>query len=649
MSTRESAHRRFAFGKFTLDVDRGALQLAGTDVALRPKSYAVLCHLVERHGCLVTRDELLYAVWGHTAVTDGVLTQCLLDIRRATGDDAQQIVRTVRGRGYLFNAPVMELPGDEPDDDGKDVSESVPFDRPIHYGYGGRPRWRFAAGIAALAVIGVAVLIIVAVRVGTEPGVAVEDAPTHRKASIAVLPFANVSGDPSQGYFADGLTDELLNSLTVIDELRVISRTSSFAVDPSRPLREVAATLGVDHILEGSVRRVGDRIRVTAQLIDAKSDSHLWSEGYDRELTLENILQIQEEIALAVVGALQVTLFTRASPSSRSDGPGNLAALDLYHEGMFFVRQIETGQAEHPSTFHQAIEKLEASIEADPDWAPSHAALGEVYHFWKDFGDPATKLRIAKAHIMDAIGLDDAYASAYTSLGYILTVEGDYDGAMRAYDRSISLGGRWPAGGAWGRAILLQALGRYGEAVEEYRVALAQDPLSVSIRRQLVNAYYCAGRYAEVIDSAVAVLGIEPHSPHVEVVLATAQARTGNLEKGLEIADALAERIETEEPFALLFALAGQEARARAALDELDKNERDWDSSVLLQFMVPAALALREEHRAMTMLEQVTGHAAADLSQAFQVILFLRCSPEMRSLDHNPRYEALLDQLGLPH
>lgn len=498
-----------------------------------------------------------------------------------------------------------------------------------------RRRWMTAGLSAALAAVVALALGLLWLR---------EDPGTDQK-SIVVLPFTNISGDPSQEHLADGLTDELLNSLATIDELRVISRTSSFALKRRNPpLSEVAATLGVSHVLEGSLRRAGDRIRVTAQLIDARSDSHLWSESYDRDLTLGNILQIQEEIALRVADALEPKLFPRTSDALRGNQPDNLAALDLYHEGMFYVRQIETGQGdENVTTYQKAIETLEASIKADPEWAPAHAALGEVYHFWIDAGDATAKLRTAKRHIMEAIRLDDTYGPAYVSLGYILSVERDYEGAMRAYDRSISLGG-WPAGGPWGKAIVLKVLGRYNEAVEEYREALARDPLSTMIRSQLVAASYCAGRYAEVIDGSLTFLSILPDD-RMEFLLASAHARIGDLEKALQIADAQADRTGTEAPFALTFALAGQEERARSALSALERNEPGFPRDAVLEFALPAALALGEEDRALTILEQLT--TDADLAQSFFVRQKIRCHPEVRSLAGNPRYEAVLDRLGL--
>lgn len=454
------------------------------------------------------------------------------------------------------------------------------------------------------------------------------------RVSIAVLPFANMSGDPGQEHFADGLSEELLNSLAGIDALRVISRTSSFAFKgKDTPIGEIAASLDVGHILEGSVRRAGSRIRVTAQLIDAGSDSHLWSQSYDRELSLENILEIQEEIAGTVIAALQSELLPQ-SFDSRVAAPNDLAALDLYHDGMYFLRQIETQEAYSDRPFTQAIEKFEAAIETDPGWAPPHAALGRVYHFWKDVGDTAEKLRISKGHVMDAIRIDDRYGPAYNSLGYILTVEGDYDGAMHAYDRAADYG----IEDSWGKAILMLAMGRPDDAVDHYRSAITRDPLAFLPRMQLVLAYRCAGQYHEVIaalEGADEVLAASP-SAEARMILAEAYARTGKVETALQMAENGARPEGSDVPLAVVFALAGREARARAALENLDSgNEAELLSAA------GVSVLLGEAAHAVTYLESAA-RLTISRSRLLNMRIDLHCTPEFRELANNPRYEAVL-------
>ncbi len=457
--------------------------------------------------------------------------------------------------------------------------------------------------------------------------------------SIAVLPFANMSEDPNQEHFADGLTEELLNSLAALSDLRVISRTSSFSFKGrNAPIAEIAAALQVDHILEGSVRRAGNTIRVTAQLIETSSDSHLWSENYDRELNLDNILEIQEEIAVKVVGALHLQLFPQVSKILATNGPANLKALDLFHDGMFYLRKIEIGEDDPETTFNSAVQIFEASIAADPEWAPPRAALGRVIHFYKDVGDIAENLRISKGHIMDAIRLDDGYGPAYSSLGYILSIQGDFDGSMRAYERARSLG----TDSSWGRAILLTFLGRYDESIDAYQHAVTHDPLSTHVRYQLMEAYACAGRYAEAIDAANALLRAESHEENLRIFLANTYLRSGNMATGLQMADDVIEGIGTDLPFAAAFALVGREERARAALNAPEMTEPGASLNAAI-----IAAALGQDDRALTRLEQAVDFESAR-NKAYQLLDRIQCSPEFRSFAGNARYEALLNRLGLP-
>ena len=467
-----------------------------------------------------------------------------------------------------------------------------------------------------------------------------------KKLSIAVLPFANMSEDPNQEHFADGLAEELLNSLAALGDLRVVSRTSSFAFkDRNVSIAEIAAALEVDHILEGSVRRAGNTIRITAQLIDTSSDSHLWSNSYDRELNLDNILDIQGEIAGKVVNALNLRLLPQDSTMLTANGPANLEALDLYHDGMFYLRKIETGQTNFDKkAFEPAVKNFKASIAADPDWVPPRAALGRTYHFGHsilgDF-DRAENMRIAKGHVTDAIRLDDDYGPAYGSLGYILTMAGDFDGAMQALDRARSLN----VDISWGKAILMIGLGRYEVAIDEYRNAVNHDPLSTIIRIQLVEAYQCAGRYADVIEAIEGDDELDASEllfRYARILQSEAYIRAGDVERGLQLAVSVAEETGDDLAVAVNFALAGREERARDIL-----NSREVAETRPLLLAATVAAALGEEDRTLTMLEQAADLASSE-AWPFIVLWQIQCSPEIRNLSGNPRYKALLDRLGLP-
>jgi TolB-like protein/Flp pilus assembly protein TadD len=501
-----------------------------------------------------------------------------------------------------------------------------------------------------IVVLAAAVLLLVVDRNRTEtstdpeesekPGdqtVQIDANATKTKKSIAVLAFANMSEDPNQEHFADGLSEELLNGLAALEDLSVISRTSSFSYKGRGvPLTQIAAELQVDHILEGSVRRAGNTVRVTAQLIDTSSDSHLWSETFDRELNLDNILQIQDEIAVKVVDALQLQLLPGDSAKLKAKGPANLEALDLYHDGMVYLRNIEIGSG-FEENLAPAIEILSAAIAADPDWAPPYAALGRVYHFAKSVGDIAENLRISKEFVMQSIRLDDTHAPAYNSLGYILTVEGDYEKAMDAYDHAISLGTE----NRWGYAILLAVLGRHNESIEAYRQAMTHDPLSVPVRMQHVEALSCAGKYEETIVAASKQLRSNPDIQFLSIILADALIRSGSVEEGLRIVDDAATEAEQNFRYFAMLAVAGREESARAALKSPELNSYEGTVAAGLTL-----IALGEPDRALSRYEESIDRAINNY-QAFSFAARLQCYPEFQALAGNPRYQAVLQRLGL--
>src|SRR5499433_1677703 len=244
----------FQFEGYTLDVARSSLRIADRDVELRPKSFEVLSYLVENAGRLVTKEELIEAIWPDVIASDQVLAHCVSEARQAIGDGGQTIIKTVPRRGYRFSAPVSRMV----------TNAATPPSA--------------AAGIKS------------------SPS---DDGRVLDRPSVAVLPFANLSGDPQQEYFSDGITEDITTELSRFSELMVIARNSSFqyrgkVVD----IRQIGRELGACYVLEGSVRRSGDRIRITAQLIDATTGAHRWAERYDREL--HDVFAVQDEVARAI-------------------------------------------------------------------------------------------------------------------------------------------------------------------------------------------------------------------------------------------------------------------------------------------------------------------------------------------------------------
>ena len=263
--------------------------------------------------------------------------------------------------------------------DGFQKTKDVPLEQSIRRLTGQRLNY------AVIVLLAIAVVVLLVDRSRLEPAESVaEPVDISINPSLAVLPFDNMSEDPEQEHFADGLTEELLNVLATLDDLRLVSRTSSFAFKGSSlALSEIAGQLGVAHILEGSVRRSGDNIRITAQLIEAGSDSHLWSQTYDEDLSVDNVFDIQEDVAEAVSRTLHASLRTADQAALSMQGPASIEAFDHYLEGMRYVRRLEIGEASvsEIDEYYAAVEAFETSIELDPNWAPSHAGLGRSPSF----------------------------------------------------------------------------------------------------------------------------------------------------------------------------------------------------------------------------------------------------------------------------
>jgi len=479
----------FRFGDFTLDVARGTLTRRGMEVPLRPKSYAVLRHLVERVGQLVSKNELMEAVWGKTVVTDGSLTQCIIDIRRALGDHDQQLLRTVPRRGFILDAAVTRhedaganpIPLSPADD--RAVVPEPPLD-PLS-----PPRVR-AVAVWALLILGV---IGAGWRFWSQqagPAETTGDTPVVFAAapsSIAVLRFADLSPGRDQAYFADGLAEEILHLLAQTPALRVTARTSSFAFEPGEEdIATIARQLGVAYLLEGSVRRDGDDLRITAQLIDSSNSYHVWSRTYDRKFN--NVLELQREIAVDVATAMKVTL----AGAHVSSSPERAKAQDLFLLGRYLFHRRA------PGDLQTAERHLLQAVEADPTHARAWTALAGTYaaRAGDEFQDPSYRLDEQRAALERALEIDPGLAETHVRLGRYYREVGDDAAARASFERAVELAPGDPLV-LYGQASRALAMGRLEEAVEFQQRALLVNPLSAIYQANLGRSLIAAGRYEE--------------------------------------------------------------------------------------------------------------------------------------------------------
>ena len=489
-----SENRTYSFGDYTLDLARGALLRSGADVKLRPKSFEVLRVLVERHGRLVTKEELLDAVWGRTVVTEGSIVQCLIDVRRAIGDESQQMVKTVPRRGYIFDLPVTLSDGTA-----QETRVAVTLSAPQESGSEDRPsatapqaqsRLRsLRQGLFAAALISLVPFAIwwgLESR-GTDATPPVERVPAQAPHnSIAVLPFVNMSSDPDSEYFCDGISEEILNRLAAFPNLHVIARTSSFALKASDlDARKLSSLLGVRYLLQGSVRRDGDRVRIAAQLVD-DSGVQVWSNAYDREL--HGIFAIQQDIAEAVATNVVPKIVARL-PAEPEVLP-NLEAYQHYLAG----RQIFDKRM--PRYAELAEEQFKMAVAIDPQYAEALVELAIVLAFHTSTAQEAEEA------VDRALSLKPGLARAHVAKGVLLEARRppDLPGAEAAYRQALTLDPNMVDASNW-LAAVLEDQGRHAERLSILERAARIDPLAPALMTNL------AGTYAERGDPARAEQG----------------------------------------------------------------------------------------------------------------------------------------------
>jgi len=475
---------RFSFGEYQLDTEARSLQRSGQAVHIEPKVFDLLVYLIEHRERVASPDELLEALWPETHVGPAALSVAVRKAREAVGDDGdhQAVLLTKHGRGFRFVANVEVVP----------AADTV---RSPSIGFAWKQRKTSAALIAAA-------LVVIAAGIWLSwPA----PAPLASKPSIAVLPFANFGGDPEQEYFSDGITEELIHTLTAIEGLHVVGRTSSFFFKGKDvDLRTIGETLGVSHLLEGSIRRSGTRLRITAQLVTAADGLHLWSNSYDRELA--DIFEIQEEIAGNVAEALQVELGLNAASrvaAQTTESP------DAY---LWNLRGGEIFNRLNESNLERARDAFEKAIEFDPKYLPPYmgsAAASRSLFSW-GMGSAADTLVPAKRRILQALEINPNYSSAHAELGALLVYDGDWIRAEAEFKRALELDpNNFTALYMYGYA-LVQFRGQPHEGVTMIERVARADPLHFELTNSYAMALARAGRVDDAVRELERIAEIDP-------------------------------------------------------------------------------------------------------------------------------------------
>jgi TolB-like protein/DNA-binding winged helix-turn-helix (wHTH) protein/Tfp pilus assembly protein PilF len=609
----------FRFDRFQADDTAFRLTADGTPVSLEPKTLRLLLYLIQNRGRLVRKQELLDAVWQDTAVTESALTRSIGLLRKALNDDSREprFIETVPTAGYRFIAQVEILPSPPAAAAAPLLTASVPT---VQTGTlpTSRPSFlRFAAILAVCLVLLTAGAWLFSKRLHA--------APTIR--SLAVLPLNNLSGDPTQDYFADGMTDELITELAHVPNLRVVSRTSVMLdKNAKKSLPDIGRELGVDAIVEGSTVRSGDRVRITAQLIDARTDRHLWAQSFEGPAT--DVLGLQDSVAQQI--ASQARLVLLPSPPRPSVNP---AAHDAYLRGRYFF---------HKQDFPHSIEYYQQAIALDPNFASAYAGYATAYEASAFFGfAPFSEVMPkALAAAKRAIELDPQNGEAYTELGSLQTIyEWNWPAAEQSLTRGIALNPN-DSIAEFKYATYLDIVGRPQDAVIHARRAVELDPLSFFMNRRLGVTLYYAREYDAALAQLRRAAEMENQPGTVDNYVSLIYAQTNLRDEAVKYD---------------LAALESDHARIDIASLRSAYQQRGWAaywrarSAALLTLPVDSCTSY--EIGAGDLRTGNNDHAIDSFNRALDQrcfsMTFLKVDPLFDPIRSDPRYPALLRRLNL--
>jgi serine/threonine protein kinase/Tfp pilus assembly protein PilF len=458
----------------------------------------------------------------------------------------------------------------------------------------------------------------------------------RRIESIAVLPLENLSGDPEQEYFADGMTEVLIADLAKIGALKVISRTSAMQYKGARkPLPEIARELNVDAVIEGSVLQAGDRVRITAQLIRATTDQHLWAESYERDLS--DILALQGEVARAIAKEIEVKLTSGEEARLASARPVNPEAHPAYLRGRYFWnKRTEVGHK-------RAFEYFQQAIDVDPSYAAAYAGLADAYLFLNE-PTPEEANRRARAAATKALEMDDTLAEARTTLAFAAIFDWEWAAAEKGFQRAIELNPSYATAHHW-YSLLLTWTGRHEEAIAEMKRAQDVDPLSLVIGTALAGTFYFARQYDQAIELYQKTLAMDENFYRAHSGLATAYLQKGMFEEAIAESQWVPDRYpipSTHAVFGRAYAMAGKTAEALEILDELKKVDENLRQKYdVSKSLATIYVALGEMDEALHWLEKAYEEGSANL-------VYLKVDPSFDAVRSDPRFQDLLRRMNFP-
>lgn len=569
----------FRLGQWLVEPSLNTVSRKGTSIHLEPKVMEVLVCLARQPGEAVPKDQLLKTVWPETFVTDDVLIRSISELRRVFEDDAHEprIIQTIPKRGYRL---------------------------------------------------------IASVEAHTSPAASVT------RDSIAVLPFTNMSADPENEFFADGITEEIINALAQIQQLHVVGRSSAFSFKGKHvDLRVIGEQLNVRTVLEGSVRKAGNHLRITAQLVNTADGYHLWSERYDREM--KDVFEIQDEIARNMAQRLRVSIGGKQEERLVRAATNNLEAYQLYLKGRAMLYQRGAAMLRAVKCFQQAVT-------LDPDYAIAWAGFADVNTVLGYYGlvPPADSMPRAMEAARRAVALDPTLAEAHTALAMCsLLYDWDLAVAEREFVCALKLNPRYIQAHCWYALFYLQlAAGRAREGVEHARLAVESDPLSGYANSMLGMTYSAAGRYTEAVQACERAVELDPDSFLARCGLQWALRFSRRFEDAIAACNsalAISGRHQWAlSSLAMIFAEWGKPKDAESVYAEMMARAQR-------EYMAPAELAIAAT--AIGLMDEAICHArqAFEIRDPFCRIHFSKYWPDSVRLRLDSRFQEILLKFGL--
>ena len=641
-------YKSFAFDDFNLETELETLRKDGAEIHLAKRPFSVLLFLVENRERVVSRNELLEKFWDGQDVYDDALRKCVSAVRKALDDTEKspRFIETRRGSGYHFIGAVRETSKDVKDDFEKTDSnqrlseKAIDNEQPIKniekpatnqnrnkdFNFTNRSVLVVVSVIVFISFVALAFFTYRPQTKSVAAKTLTETAAARR--SLAILPLKNLTGDAANNYLSDGITESLINEVSRIESLKVISRSSAFQFkDKNASAQEIGEKLGVETILEGSLKQSGDKVRVEVRLVNAKDGSVLWASDYEQK-KLADIFAIQDGIACRIVTELKVKLCGEVLPSERYTK--NIKAYQLYLQGLYYRNRLGA------EDLKRAVGYFEQALKIDPNYALAHEGLASTYAVMElnAVVPPQSVAPLAELHAQKALELDDSLAGAMIALGAVKTMQ-NYDLTAREkyYRQALLKNPNHRTAHLW-LANNYTVQGKFEEAEAEILRAQEIDPLSIGVHLTLAELYWYWRKPDKIIEQADLMLTADPNDGGAYSLLARAYAQKGDFEKSF----AALEKIPSDNLMrAYIYAVAGRTGDARKYAEAFAKSDEAKNSP----YKTACAYALTgDKETAFAWLEKSYTARQADL-------VSMKIDPALEILHDDARYQDLLRRVNL--